>query len=58
MKKKRLEIRLSERRLNKLRLYAASKDKTLTAVMEDLIDSLAPEEIDKSLAALKDPSIN
>ena len=58
MKKKRLEIRLSERRLNKLSLYAASKDKTLTAVMEDLIDSLASEEIDKSLAALKDPSIN
>ena len=37
----------------KLRLYAASKDKTLTAVMEDLIDSLAHEEIDKSLAVLE-----
>lgn len=55
MKKKRLEVRLSERRLNKLRLYAASKDKTMTAVIEDIIDSLAPEEIDKRLAALKSP---
>lgn len=31
---------MSERRLNKLRLYAAYKDKTMTAVLEDLIDSL------------------
>ncbi len=53
MKGKRLEIRLSERRLNQLRLYAASKDKTMTAVLEDLIDSLPSEEIDKSLAILK-----
>ena len=53
MKKKRLEIRLSERRLNKLRLYAASKDKTMTAVLEDLIDLLSSEEIDKSLDVLK-----
>ena len=53
MKSKRLEIRLSERRLNKLRLYAASKDKTMTAILEDIIDSLASEEIDKSLAVLK-----
>ncbi len=56
MKKKRLEIRLSERRLNKLRLYAASKDKTMTAVLEDLIDLLSSEEIDKSLAVLKSSS--
>ncbi len=58
MKRKRLEIRLSERRLNKLRLYAASKDKTMTAILEDLIDSLPAGEIDKSLAILKNPSIN
>ena len=55
MKKKRLEVRLSERRLNKLRLYAASKDKTMTAVIEDIIDLLSSEEIDKKLAALKSP---
>ncbi len=53
MKSKRLEIRLSERRLNKLRLYAASKDKTMTAILEDLIDLLPSEEIDKSLAVLR-----
>jgi hypothetical protein len=58
MKRKRLEIRVSERRLNKLRLYAASKDKTMTAILEDLIDSLSSEEIDKSLAVLKSSSIN
>ncbi|MGB3652236.1 MAG: hypothetical protein WBA41_13625 [Rivularia sp. (in: cyanobacteria)] len=38
--KKRLDVRMSQRRLNKLRLYAAYKDKTMTAVLEDLIDSL------------------
>ncbi len=58
MGKKRLDVRMSERRLNKLRLYAASKDKTMTAILEDLIDSLPSEEIDKSLAVLKDSSIN
>ncbi|MEM6755136.1 MAG: hypothetical protein AAF630_19460 [Cyanobacteria bacterium P01_C01_bin.38] len=56
MKNKGLHLRISERRLNKLRLYAASKDKTMTAVIEDIIDSLAPEEIDKSLAVLKSSS--
>ena len=58
MSKKRLDVRMSERRLNKLKLYAASKDKTMTAILEDLIDSLPSEEIDKSLAVLKDSSIN
>ena len=53
MKNKGLRIRISERRLNKLRQYAASKDKTMTAILEDLIDSLPSEEIDKSLAVLK-----
>ena len=58
MKNKGLRIRISERRLNKLRQYAATKDKTMTAILEDLIDSLPSEEIDKSLAVLKDSSIN
>ena len=53
MKNKGLRIRISERRLNKLRQYAASKDKTMTAILEDLIDSLPSEEIDKSLDVLK-----
>ena len=56
MKNKGLHLRISERRLNKLRLYAASKDKTMTAVIEEIIDSLASEEIDKSLAVLKSSS--
>ena len=58
MKNKKLEVRLSDRRMNKLRLYAASKDKSMTAVIEDFIDSLASEEIDKRLAVLKSSSIN
>ena len=53
MSKKRLDVRMSERRLNKLKLYAASKDKTMTAILEDLIDSLPSKEIDKSLHVLK-----
>ena len=56
MGKKRLDVTMSERRLNKLKLYAASKDKTMTAILEDLIDSLPSEEIDKSLAVLKSSS--
>ena len=56
MKTKKLEVRLSDRRMNKLRLYAASKDKSMTAVIEDFIDSLASEEIDKRLAVLKSSS--
>ena len=40
MKQKRLEIRISERRLNNLREYAVSRDKTMTSIIEDLIDSL------------------
>lgn len=58
MSKIPLHIRISERRKDKLRLYAASKDKTITALVEDWIDSLSSEEIDKSLAVLKDSSIN
>ena len=53
MSKIPLHIRISRRRKHKLQLYAASKDKSITALVEDWIDSLAPEEIDKSLAALK-----
>ncbi len=41
MKAKTLTIRLSERRRNKLYLYAAQKDRTITALIEEWIDSLA-----------------
>lgn len=40
MKNKELKIRISERRLNKVRLYAVHADKTMTQVIEELIDSL------------------
>ncbi|MDR9893530.1 hypothetical protein G7B40_002865 [Aetokthonos hydrillicola Thurmond2011] len=48
MKSKYLQIRISERRLNKFRLYAAQKDKTMTAIIEDFIDSLKLENGDSS----------
>ncbi|WP_277925544.1 hypothetical protein [Anabaena catenula] len=41
--KKDLHIKLSDRRLDKLRQYAVNKDKTMTQVIEELIDSL-PEK--------------
>lgn len=44
MKTKSLTIRLSERRRNKLYLYAAEKDKTITALIEGWIDSLKLKE--------------
>ncbi len=40
MKEKSLRFRLSERRYNKLRLYAVSKEKTMTQLIEDWIDRL------------------
>lgn len=38
--KKDLHIRISPRRLNKLRLIAVEQDKTMTQVVEGLLDSL------------------
>jgi hypothetical protein len=48
MKTEWFKMRMSERRLNKLRLYAAIKDTTMTHVIENLIDSLKVPEIDKN----------
>lgn len=44
MTKKGLNLRITERRLNKLRQYAASKEKTMTQLVEDWIDRLPPLE--------------
>jgi len=44
MKSKGLHIRISERRLNKLKAYAASKEKTMTQLVEDWIDRLPATE--------------
>lgn len=41
-------LRISERRLNKLRLYSVWKDKTMTQILEDFIDSLPTPEIGNS----------
>jgi putative heme iron utilization protein len=48
MKNKQLRLRMSERRFNKLQLYAATHDKTMTQIVEELIDSLDTSEIDKN----------
>jgi len=48
MKSKQLRLRMSERRFNKLQLYAVQADKTMTQVVEELIDSLPNPEIDNS----------
>ncbi|WP_198940909.1 hypothetical protein [Scytonema sp. HK-05] len=48
MNKKGLNLRITERRLNKLRLYAASKEKTMTQLVEDWIDRLPTPEIGDS----------
>jgi hypothetical protein len=40
MVKQDLHIRITERRINKLRLLAVEKDKTITQIIEDLIDTL------------------
>lgn len=46
MPKKDLHIRINERRINKLRLLSVEKDKTITQIIEDLIDTL-PEPKNK-----------
>jgi len=40
MAKKELHIRITERRMHKLQLYAVEKDKTMTQVIEELLDTL------------------
>lgn len=45
MKDDYLRIRMSKRRMDKLRLYATMKDTTMTHVIEDLIDLLKIPEI-------------
>jgi hypothetical protein len=50
MKTKGLHIRISERRLNKLRVYAENKEKTMTQLIEDWIDRLSlPEGLETSV---------
>lgn len=44
MTKKRLSIRVSSSRLEKLRRIAAERDKTMTQLIEDWIDKLKEEK--------------
>lgn len=44
MKTNSLQIRLSDKRKHKLMLYAAQKDKTITGLIEEWIDSLILEK--------------
>ena len=45
MLKKDLHIRITERRMHKLQLYAAQTDKTMTQIVEELLDTLpAPQK--------------
>ena len=56
MKTKALNMRMSERRLNKLRLYSAWRDKTMTQIIEDFIDSLPDKSLSDSVPASPDDS--
>jgi hypothetical protein len=53
MKNKRLGLRMSERRYNKLQLYSIQVDKTMTQVLEEFIDSLPNPEIDKNSTTIQ-----
>ncbi len=48
MKTKDLCIRMTERRYNKLKLYAESKEKTVTQLIEDWVGNLSTPKIDNS----------
>ncbi|MCP2727120.1 hypothetical protein [Limnofasciculus baicalensis] len=45
MKTKNLNIRLSDKRLNKLRVIAAEREKTITQMVEEWIDRLSSPSI-------------
>uniref|UniRef100_UPI001F555E87 DUF6364 family protein n=1 Tax=unclassified Calothrix TaxID=2619626 RepID=UPI001F555E87 len=44
MKTGRLNLRISENRLNKLKAYAQNREKTVTHLIEDWIDSLPSQK--------------
>ena len=50
MKSQNLHVRISQRRMMKLKAYAESKEKTMTQLVEDWIDRLpVPEELEVSV---------
>jgi predicted transcriptional regulator len=46
MKTKSLNIRLSDKRLNKLKTIAVAREKTVTQMVEEWIDRLSDKSID------------
>ncbi|MBD2012868.1 CopG family transcriptional regulator [Microcoleus sp. FACHB-53] len=46
MKNKNLHVRISEKRMLKLKAYAEAKEKTLTQLIEDWIDRLPTASTD------------
>ena len=48
MKRKRVDLKLSDRRMAKLRSYCVSQDKSMTRVLEDFIDSLPEQDMGKN----------
>jgi predicted HicB family RNase H-like nuclease len=48
MKTGRLNLRISEKRLAKLKMYAENKEKTITQLVEDWIDRLPNQSIGDS----------
>jgi hypothetical protein len=58
MKNKALNLRISERRLNKLRLYAVQNEKTMTHVIEDFIDSLKVKSGDSDARGLANAALS
>jgi hypothetical protein len=50
MKDDYLRIRMSKRRMDRLRLYATMKDTTMTHIIEDLVDSLKIPDIGNQVA--------
>lgn len=49
MAKKELHIRITERRMHKLQLYAVQTDKTMTQVVEELLDMLPEPKKENAL---------
>jgi hypothetical protein len=48
MKERSIRVRLSQKRNDKLKAYAQSKEKTVTQLVEDWIDRLPSPKIDGS----------
>jgi predicted DNA-binding ribbon-helix-helix protein len=60
MKEKRLSLRLSAKRMYALQVYAASKEKSITAVIEDWIDETREKTVHSSSlreASLREASL-